>query len=210
MRNTCERIEFADCLGHKHRMSIVIDSRTVESIRSRLDRPVVLIGMMGAGKSRLGRLLAEALNLPFADSDEEIEKAAGCSISDIFERYGEPFFRDRERLVLQRLIEDGPKIIAAGGGAVMQPDTAEAIWNHAVSLWVRAELPVLVERTARNANRPLLRNGDPATILGNLSAKREPVYSRADVVVESHQGPAGPILESALERLDDFLRKEKP
>ncbi len=189
-------------------MNTAIDSHAAETIRSRLDRPVVLIGMMGAGKSRLGRMLADALDLPFSDSDDEIEKAAGCSIPDIFERYGEAFFRDRERRILQRLVGDGPRIIAAGGGAVMQPDTAETIWAKAISIWIRAELSVLVERTARNANRPLLKHGNAEEILSGLSAIREPVYARADIVVDSHNGPAGPVLSMALQRLGQFLQEK--
>ncbi len=181
------------------------DERILDSIHARLDRPLVLIGMMGSGKSRLGRMLAEALDLPFMDSDEEIEKAAGCTISEIFERYGEPFFRDRERRIVARLLENGRGVIATGGGAPMQPETAEAIWTRSVSIWVRTELSLLIERTGRNGNRPLLKGGDPAEILKGLAAVRNPVYERADIVVDSHGGPAASIMNDALQRLDGYL-----
>jgi shikimate kinase len=186
-------------------MAMANDDPVVNSILSRLDRPIVLVGMMGSGKSRIGRMLGEALRLPFADSDDEIEKAAGCSISDIFERYGEDFFRDRERKVILRLLEKGYGIIATGGGAVMQEDTAEAIWSQSVSIWVRAEMAVLLERVGRNSNRPLLKNGNPEEILSNLASVRDPVYEKADIVIDSHNGPAVAILNNTLQRLERFL-----
>jgi shikimate kinase len=176
-----------------------------DNIRARLGRPLVLIGMMGSGKSRLGRMLAEALDLPFTDSDEEIERAAGCTIADIFERYGEPFFRDRERAVIARLLEQKQGVIATGGGAPVDPETAAAIRGGAVSIWVRTDLAVLVERTGRNSNRPLLKGGDPAEILGKLAERRNPVYEQADIIVESHNGPVAGILNDTLRKLDTYL-----
>jgi shikimate kinase len=200
------KIEFRLAIRHKGiLMPIPSDTQTADLILSRLDRPIVLIGMMGAGKSRLARMLGDTLDLPVADSDEEIEKAAGCSIAEIFERYGEPFFRDRERRVIERLIGKKRGIIATGGGAVMQPETAETVWNHTVSIWVRADLSVLIERTGRNANRPLLKNGDPAQILTELSRARDPVYAEADITVDSHNGPAVAILNNTLQKLEYFL-----
>jgi shikimate kinase len=186
------------------------DEDIVADIRSRLDRPLVLIGLMGTGKTRLGRMLAATLGLPFNDSDDEIEKAAGMSVAEIFDRFGETYFRDGERRVVKRLLDDGVRVIATGGGAVMTPETADLVWQKSVSLWIRAELPVMLERTARNDRRPLLRNGDPAEILRELSEKRYPVYSKANVTVESHSGPVESILGQTLASLDNFLRNRKP
>jgi shikimate kinase len=155
-------------------------------------------------------MLADALGLSFSDSDEEIEKAAGCTIAEIFQRYGEPFFRDRERAVVARLLERPKGVIATGGGAPMNPDTAAAIRARAISIWVRTDLAILVERTGRNSNRPLLKDGDPAEILGRLAALRNPVYEQADIVVDSHNGPAAGILDDALRRLDAWLSGQSP
>lgn len=184
------------------------NSDIIEDIRQRLDRPVVLIGLMGAGKTRIGRQIAAALKLPFTDSDDEIEEAAGMTISEIFERFGEPYFRDGERRVIARLLEQGPSVIATGGGAVMTPETAADVWQQALSIWVRADMDVMLERTARRDNRPLLKTGDPEQILSDLSDKRYPVYEKADIVVDSHNGPAEAILNQALEKIHRFLYDE--
>ncbi len=177
-------------------------------IRARLERPICLIGLMGTGKTRLGRLLAEAFSLPFFDSDEEIEKAAGMDISEIFERFGESYFRDGETRVLRRLL-DGPLcVLATGGGAVMTPETGEAVWKKTISLWIKADLPVMLERTGRTDRRPLLKNGNPEEILRTLMEKRYPVYSKADIMIESHGGPVEVMLNKALRGLHGFLYKE--
>ncbi len=191
-------------------MNVVLNdnSLTTGRIRARLDRPVVLIGLMGSGKTRLGRLLSDALGLPFADSDDEIENAAGMSVAEIFERFGEDYFRDGERRVVRRLLEDGVKIIATGGGAIMNAETAALVWEKAVSVWVRADLSVMLERTGRNDRRPLLRRGDPEAILKDLMAKRYPVYEKADIVVDSHSGAVETIVDQALEKLDEFLNHD--
>jgi len=186
-----------------------IDTDLVERIRARLSQPVVLIGLMGAGKSRLGRMLADALALPFTDSDDEVEKAAGMSISEIFERFGEPSFRDGEHRVIKRLLlEEGAKVVATGGGAVMREDTAEIVFSKTLSLWVRADIDVMIERVGRTDKRPLLRDGDPATILEGLMEKRYPVYGKADIIIESHNGPAEAILNQALSKLHTHLIKK--
>lgn len=185
------------------------DDDIAEDIRRRLDRPIVLIGMMGAGKTRMGRQLAAALNLPFTDSDDEIEKAAGLTIPEIFERFGEGYFRDGERRVISRLLDQGPSVIATGGGAVMNEETADAIWSRTVSLWVRAEMSIMIERTARKDSRPLLKNGDPEKILTDLAVIRYPVYEKADIVVDSHNGPAEAILNQALEKIQKHLRHDR-
>lgn len=176
-----------------------------QEVRRRLDKPLTLIGMMGSGKTRIGRALAGALDLPFFDSDDEIEKAAGMSVSDIFEKFGEPYFRDGEQRVIARLLKVGPCVLATGGGAVMRPETASIIWMDTVSIWVKADMSVMLERTSRSDRRPLLRNGDPEEILRGMMEKRYPVYEKADIVVESHNGPVEAILTQTLNKLLDFL-----
>ncbi len=153
-------------------------------------RPLVLVGLMGAGKTAIGRRLAARLGVPFVDVDAEIEKAAGCSISDYFERYGEDAFRDGERKVMTRLLNGPVAVLASGGGAYMNAETRALIAQKAISVWLRAELDVLVERTARRNDRPLLHGGDPRAILSDLMNKRYPIYAQADIVVDSDEGPA--------------------
>ncbi len=146
---------------------------------------IVLVGLMGAGKSCVGRKLAESLGLPFIDSDEEIEKAAGCGVSDIFDVYGEPAFRDCERRVIARLLNSGPSIIATGGGAFMDTETREAIKANSTSVWLRADPEVLHQRTKRSRTRPLLANGDPLATLNALARERYPIYAEADIIVDT-------------------------
>ncbi|MCB1556598.1 MAG: shikimate kinase [Alphaproteobacteria bacterium] len=178
-----------------------------DAIRAHLDRPIVLIGLMGAGKSRIGRMLAEALDLPFCDSDDEVEKAAGMSIPDIFECYGESAFRDGEKKVIRRLIEDGIQVIATGGGAIMSSETAALIKDRALSVWIRADIPVILERTARTDKRPLLRVDNPEAVLRALAEKRYPVYAKADITVDSGNGEAEDVLNRALKGLADYLSR---
>jgi shikimate kinase len=148
-------------------------------------QPVVLVGMMGAGKSTVGRRLAQRLALPFADADLEIERAAGCSISDIFEFHGEASFREGERRVIKRILEGPPLVISTGGGAFIDPETHKRIRAKALSIWLRADLDTVVKRVKHNTNRPLLKDGDPRTILEKLMIERDPTYAKADVVVDS-------------------------
>lgn len=155
---------------------------------STLRKPVVLIGLMGAGKSSVGLRLARLLGVPLVDSDSEIEAAAALKIPEIFERYGETFFRDGERRVISRLLTEEPRVIATGGGAFMDPETRAVIAAGAVSVWLRADLDVLVQRTAGRTHRPLLNKGNPRQILAELIAQRHPVYGQADVVVDSVAG----------------------
>lgn len=190
-------------------MTTIISPSLLRSVKARLDRPLVLIGMMGAGKSRIGRLLAETLDVNFADSDDEIEKAAGCSIAEIFDRYGENFFRDRERKVIQRLLDDGCGVIATGGGAIMLPATAEAIRSQAVSVWIRADLQLILERTSRSENRPLLKTGNPEEVLSALIRERTPSYEKADIIVDSHGGPVNDIAALIFDKLEMLLLKEE-
>jgi shikimate kinase len=153
-------------------------------------KSVVLVGLMGAGKTSVGRKLAETLELPFTDADDEIVEAAGCSIEDIFEHYGEDAFRDVEERVISRLLENGPQVLATGGGAFMNPRTRVQIAAQAVSVWLRADLDVLLRRTRRRAGRPLLKNRDPKATLKQLMDERYPVYAEADIIVDSKdEGP---------------------
>ncbi|MBI1985277.1 MAG: shikimate kinase [Rhodospirillales bacterium] len=153
-------------------------------------KSVVLVGLMGAGKTSVGRKLAEKLELPFTDADEEIVKAAGCSIEDIFEHYGEDAFRDVEERVISRLLDQGPQVLATGGGAFMNPRTRTQIAAQSVSVWLRADLDVLLRRTRRRGGRPLLKNRDPKATLKRLMDERYPVYAEADIIVDSKdEGP---------------------
>jgi len=151
----------------------------------RPEKPIALIGMMGAGKSTVGRRLAKRLGLPFVDADEEIEAAAGLSVAEIFERYGEAHFRDGERRVLARLIEGPPRVIAAGGGAFMDPDTRALMLARCTAIWLDVEVEILAERVGRRDHRPLLRNQDPLTRLRDLAALRNPVYAEAHIAIRS-------------------------
>lgn len=184
------------------------DDNTIRDIRLRLKRPLTLIGMMGVGKTRLGRALGKALGLDFVDSDQEIEKAAGMSIADIFDRYGEASFRDGEHRVMKRLLAGPVRVISTGGGAPLHKGTAEMLWDKSLTLWLKADLDVMVERTTRNDKRPLLQNGDPREILSALMEKRYPVYAKADIVVESSSGPVHQTVNQALEAIDTILRQQ--
>ena len=155
----------------------------------RLTRTVVLVGMMGAGKSSVGRRLATRLAVPFRDADSEIEQAAGCTVSEIFERFGEDEFRVGERRVIARLLAEAPHVLATGGGAFCDAETRARIKEGAVSVWIKAPLDVLVARTGRRDTRPLLRGGDPREILERLLAERTPLYGQADLTVDSEDGP---------------------
>ncbi|MCC7016100.1 MAG: shikimate kinase [Rhodospirillales bacterium] len=169
-------------------------------------KSVVLIGLMGAGKSSVGRRLAKALDIPFVDADEEVERAAGCSIEDIFRLYGEAAFRDGEERVIARLLESGSQVLATGGGAFMNPRTRERIRRTAISVWLRADLDLLVRRTSRRGGRPLLAHGDPRATLERLMTERYPVYAEADVTVdttdENIERMVDRILASLQERAD--------
>jgi len=152
-------------------------------------QPIVLVGLMGAGKSTVGRRLAGRLRLPFVDADHEIETAAGMTISEIFERFGEAHFRDGERRVIARLIDGNTKVIATGGGAFVNPETRALILGSALAIWLDASPDVLAERVGRRNTRPLLRNRDAAEVLTELAAVRNPLYAEAHVRVPSHHTP---------------------
>jgi shikimate kinase len=148
-------------------------------------RSIVLVGMMGAGKSSIGRRLAGRLGIPFVDADVEIEQAAGMSIADIFEAHGEPAFRAGEARVIARLLEHGPQVLATGGGAFMNPQTRTKIRDKGISVWLKADIDVLTRRLRRRSDRPLLKTADPLATLTNLLAERDPVYGEADLTVIS-------------------------
>jgi shikimate kinase len=169
-----------------------------------IDRPIVLVGLMGAGKTTVGRRLAAALNLPFVDADEEIERAAGLPVSEIFARHGEPEFRRGERRVIERLLHGGPHVLATGGGAFMDADTRALVRANAVSVWLRADIDVLMRRVEKRDTRPLLRNGDPRAVMERLMAERYPVYAEADVVVDSNNAPHGSAVLQVLQALHAF------
>ena len=171
---------------------------TARTVCPRIDCSIVFVGLMGAGKSAIGRRLASRLGMTFVDADDEIERAAGCSISDIFELHGEAAFRDGERRVIARLLARPPHVLATGGGAFMDPETRAAIRESGISVWLRAELDLLVSRVSRRNNRPLLAGGDPHTILQRLMAERHPIYAQADIVVESRDGPHEQTMETVL------------
>ena len=168
-------------------------------------RSVVLVGMMGAGKSSIGRRLATRLGIPFVDADAEIEKAAGMSISDIFAARGEPDFRAGEARVIARLLESGPQVLATGGGAFMSPDTRGAIGGKGVSVWLKAEFDVLMRRIRRRHDRPLLHTEDPAATLRQLIDARYPVYALADCTVLSREVPHDKIVDEIIAALREGL-----
>jgi len=168
-------------------------------------RSVVLVGMMGAGKSTIGRRLSVRLALPFLDADTEIEAAAGMSIPDIFESRGEADFRDGEVRVIARLLDGGPAVIATGGGAVMRQETRDRIRDKAVSIWLKADADIIMKRVKRRADRPLLQTADPAGTVERLIGEREPIYSHADITIWSRDVPHEKIVDECLEGLHALL-----
>lgn len=169
--------------------------------------PIVMVGLMGAGKSTIGRRLAAALNLQFIDSDIEIVEAAGCSISDIFEGYGEAIFRDLEQRVIIRLLTGVPCVVATGGGAFIQQAIRDAISEKAISVWLKADLPVLLERVSRRDNRPLLKTGDRSEILQKLINERYPIYAEADITIDSNFGSHESVVEEIIKALKEWWSK---
>jgi shikimate kinase len=170
-----------------------------------------MIGMMGVGKSSIGRRLGTRLGVPFVDADAEIEKAAGMSIADIFARHGEEYFRSGEARVIARLLDGGPQVLATGGGAVMNADTRAAIKAKGISIWLAAELNVLMRRISKRKNeRPLLQTADPAATLRQLMAEREPVYAQADLTVQSREVPHDAIVAEIMRALAALLDAQPP
>lgn len=173
------------------------------------ERSIVLVGLMGAGKTTVGRRLAQRLGLPFVDADAEIERAAGETIPEIFERHGETAFRDGERRVIARLLERGPQVLATGGGAFMDETTRANIAARGISVWLKADLDVLMKRVGRRSGRPLLKADDPRAVMERLMAARYPVYAQADLTVESVEGPHDSVVEDVVARIETFRDKAK-
>lgn len=175
------------------------------SIREKLGtRNLVLVGLMGAGKTTIGRRLSRVLNLPFVDADAEIEKAAGQSVEEIFETYGEDHFRDGERKVIARILQDGPQVVATGGGAFMNQAIRTSIAETSLSIWLKADADLLVKRVGRRPSRPLLKQGDPAEILRELIKKRYPVYEQADIVIQSRDVAHDVIVRDIVDVLNEM------
>ena len=188
-----------------------VDAAAVHTIRAGLgDRTIVFVGMMGAGKTTLGRRVAARLDLPFADLDAEIEKAADLSVAEIFAKYGEAHFRDGERRVIARLLAEGPRVLATGGGAFMNPETRAAIAAAGVSVWIEADPDVLFQRIRHKTTRPLLATPDPEGTLRRLVAERYPVYALADVTVRSRDASKDVMTEEILAALADHFARTAP
>jgi shikimate kinase len=171
----------------------------------RPDRPVVLVGLMGAGKTAIGKRLAQRLGLNFVDADQEIEAAAGCTIEEFFARHGEAAFREGERRVMARLIDQPPHVLSTGGGAFIDPQTRALVKQKGISVWLRAGIDVLLDRVARRQNRPLLKQGDPRQVLTRLIEARYPIYAEADIVVESRDAPPDVTTQDVLDAIAAHL-----
>ncbi|GAO56060.1 shikimate kinase [Novosphingobium sp. MD-1] len=186
-----------------------LNSTDLARITRRIDRPIVLVGMMGVGKTTVGRKLAAMLHQPFVDADEEIERAAQMSIPEIFTTYGEPYFRSGERRVIARLVGEGAttdrKILATGGGAFCDTETRQLILDRAIAVWLDSDVDTLVERVGRKDNRPLLRGGNPREILANLREERRPAYAQAPIHVTSGNQPHQVTAVRILRAIDNWL-----
>jgi len=179
---------------------------SARSVRRALQkRSIILVGMMGSGKSSIGRRLAAALDLPFVDADAEIEQAAGMTIDDIFSSHGEPYFREGEERVIRRLLKGGPQVLSTGGGAVISPKTRAAIARGGVSIWLDAPVDLLLHRVSRRDNRPLLKTDNPRAVLERLLAERRPFYAEADLKFQSRDAPHEAVVEELLALLSSHL-----
>jgi shikimate kinase len=175
-----------------------------------VNQPIALVGLMGAGKTTVGRRLAGALKLPFADADEEIERAAGLKVAEIFTRHGEAEFRRGERRVIARLLDGEPHVLATGGGAFIDPQVRALMRAKAVTVWLKAPLDVLMRRVERRDERPLLRTGDPEAVMRKLMDERYPIYAEADVTIESTNNPHGAAVRAVIEALKDRQARTRP
>lgn len=177
----------------------------MDELGKRLDRPVVLVGLMGVGKSTVGRRLAKRLGLSFVDSDEEIEDAAGRPAAEIFEQYGERDFRDGERRLVARLVEGEIRVIATGGGAYVDPRTRKLLNERSITVWLDAPVDILAERTSRRDTRAQLRNGDPKAVLKKLADERRPSYAEAHIHVRSGDGAHRDVVDAIVHALEDYV-----
>jgi len=177
------------------------DSDETSPAPGALTRTIVLVGLMGAGKTVIGRKLAQAIGVSFRDADQEIEQAAGLSVSEIFAKHGEPHFRDGERRVIRRLLDEPPHVLATGGGAFMNADTRALIATRGIAVWLRAELPVLMKRVLKRTTRPLLANGDPEATMKRLMADRYPVYAEAPITIDTCEGPQEDVVAAVIAAL---------
>ena len=188
----------------------IVENDQIERVLARLGkRCIVLVGMMGAGKTSIGRRLANLLHLPFLDADSEIEKAANLTIAEIFASYGEAEFREGEKRVVARLLAGGPAVLATGGGAFMNEETRERCHAEGVTIWLKADVPVLLERVRKKGNRPLLNRDDPESVMKTILAEREPTYALADITVASREGPHQAVVGEIIAALDAHL-SERP
>jgi len=179
-----------------------------EAIRAALrTRSIVMVGIMGCGKSAIGRRLASRLALPFVDADDEIEAAAHKTIPEIFADHGETYFRDGERKVIARLLRHGPQVLATGGGAYMNAETRDTVRSQGISIWLRAELPVLMRRVMRRDNRPLLKSSDPEAVMRALMDQRYPIYAEADIAIDSREVMHEVIVDEIVAALNQHLLK---
>lgn len=177
----------------------------IATLAQRIDRPVVLVGLMGVGKSSIGRKLSGLLQMPFVDADEEIERAAQLSIAEIFDQFGEPYFRDGERRVIARLVDGPRRVIATGGGAFVNDSTRALILDKGIAVWLDSDVDVLVDRVGRKGTRPLLKSGNPREILTRLKAEREPAYAQAPIRVLSSAGPQARTVALVLKGIAEWL-----
>jgi shikimate kinase len=196
---------FAACVWSVYTLNPMTQSPTDNSVpmatRSAIDKSIVLVGLMGVGKSTIGRRLAGRLGLPFVDSDDEIESAAGMKVGELFEEYGEDYFRDGERRVITRLIDGETKVIATGGGAFVQDETRALILAEATAIWLDADIDILAERVSRRDTRPLVRGADPKAVLTALAEKRNPFYAQAQFHIQSGEGVHEETVDRILEAL---------
>ncbi len=186
------------------------DRRAAALVAALGRRPIVLVGLMGSGKTSIGRRLAQRLGLEFVDSDAEIELAAGMTIPEIFSRYGEAYFRDGERRVMARLIGGGPRVIATGGGAFMSEETRAHVAAKGLSVWLKADVEILWRRVRKRTHRPLLQNATPEATLHRLMEERYPIYAQADVTITSREGPHDSVVEDAIAAIEKHLRLPPP
>jgi shikimate kinase len=190
------------------RRSIAKDAETAKNLLG--NHAIVLVGLMGAGKTSVGRRLAEKLDIPFVDADHEIEIAAGKSVAEIFADHGEGYFREGERRVITRLLENGQQVLATGGGAFMNDETRARIKELGISLWLKADLDILLKRVSKRNDRPLLRDEDPATVMKRLMDIRYPIYAQANITVESRDVQHGQMVNDVIKAIVDWPGWEKP